>query len=105
MYDTYMSLYTYILNFCGLSLEKTDHVIQIGRDGYMFAYFGGSRLKGGYYWATPTGEAQFKIRSFICVRNGIPMGRLFCCTISLALSRSLRDVQLTWRAVIGFNWK
>jgi len=38
------------------------------------------------YWATPTGEAQFKIRSFLCVRNGIPMGRLLCCTISLASS-------------------
>lgn len=33
------------------------------------------------------------------------MGRFFCCTISLASSRSLRDVQLIWRAVIGFNWK
>ena len=58
-----------------------------------------------FYWATLTGEAQFKIRSFICVRNGIPMGRLFCWTISLASSRSLRDVQFIWRAVIGFNWK
>ena len=42
-----------------------------------------------YYWATPTGEAQFKIRSFIGVRNGIPTGRLLCCTISLASSSSL----------------
>ena len=33
------------------------------------------------YWATPTGEAQFKIRSVIGVRNGIPMGRLLCCSI------------------------
>ena len=56
-------------------------------------------------WATPTGEAQFKIRSFIGVRNGIPMGRLLCCTISLASSWSLWDVQLIWRAVTGFNWK
>ena len=39
-----------------------------------------------HYWATPTGEAQFKIRVFIGVRNGIPMGRLLCCTISLASS-------------------
>ena len=53
----------------------------------------------------PTGEAQFKIRSFIGVRNGIPMGRLLCCTISLASSWFLWDVQLIWRAVIGFNWK
>lgn len=49
--------------------------------------------------------AQFKIRSFIGVRNGIPMGRLLCCTISLASSWSLWDVQLIWRALIGFNWK
>ena len=42
-----------------------------------------------HYWATPTGEAQFKIRSFNGVRNGIPMGRLLCCTISLASSLSL----------------
>ena len=28
------------------------------------------------YWATPTGNTQFKIQSFIGVRNGIPMGRL-----------------------------
>ena len=39
-----------------------------------------------HYWATPTGEAQFKIRSFIGVRNGTLMGRLLCCTISLASS-------------------
>ena len=30
------------------------------------------------YWATPTGEAQLKLRSFIGLRNGIPMGRLVC---------------------------
>jgi len=58
-----------------------------------------------FYWATPIGEAQFKIRSFIGVRNGIPMGRLLCCTISLASSWSLSDVPLIWRPVIGFNWK
>ena len=57
------------------------------------------------YCATPTGEARFKIRSFIGERNGIPMGRLLCCTTSLASSWSLWDVQLTWCAVIGFNWK
>ena len=62
-------------------------------------------LYKNYYWATPTGEAQFKIRSFIGVRNDIPMGRLLCCTISLASSWSLWDVQLMWCAVIGFNWK
>ena len=40
----------------------------------------------GNYWATPTGEAQFRIRSFICVGSDIPMGRLLCCTISLVSS-------------------
>ena len=54
----------------------------------------------GNYWATPAGDAQFKIRSFIGVRNGIPMGRLLCCTISLASWWSLWDVQLIWRAVV-----
>ena len=42
-----------------------------------------------YYWATPTGKAQLKIWSFIGVRNGISMGRLFSCTFSLASSRFL----------------
>ena len=49
-----------------------------------------------FYWATPTGEAQFKIWSFISARNGIPMGRLLRCTISLASSWSLWHVQLIW---------
>ena len=40
--------------------------------------------EGMYFFIT--GEAEFKIRSFIGVRNGIPMERLLCCTISLASS-------------------
>ena len=88
-----------------LSALKTRARVLWHTEATWLKFTGTLNIYHAIYWATPTGEAQFKIPSFIGVRNGIPMGRLLCCTISLASSWSLWDVQLIWRAVIGFNCK
>ena len=72
-----------------LNLWKQRHLSFLGR-ALIVHVLGASRF---YHVAkiisppnSPTGEAQFKFRSFIYVRNGIPMGRLLCYTISLSSS-------------------
>ena len=74
-------------NLCGAKVCELVSVSHIDFADYHVVMHASS-LRAFYptfnYWATPTGEAQFKIRSFIGVRNGIPMGRLLCFTISLA---------------------
>ena len=57
-----------------------------------------------FYWATPTGEAQFKIRSFIGVRNGI---QLYSHGTFVTLYNFIAFIVISLRCatIIEFNWK